>query len=251
MVSGIVRVGGIAAFIADADRYVLATFFQENLKYVKAGQPVEVSLDLYPGQIFNGRVDQIWRGNGIGQFLPSDDIPKFQQPPASTAQGQYAVKIYLDDDKEYPTLNGTGTEDYIGTAWGQGKFINNYTGCTVADDSLLQWAFYRFHIPDPVFFKTGCRVAMQQIGGDGTDSVAAYQKEGAPLIPVSTSESQFHSFYKKDSVVQLANATYKGWTNFYRSDDVSAVAYFYLDKPTSNLNAIQPVAIRATGLRHK
>ena len=58
MVSGIVRVGGIAAFIADADRYVLATFFQENLKYVKAGQPVEVSLDLYPGQIFNGRVDQ-------------------------------------------------------------------------------------------------------------------------------------------------------------------------------------------------
>ena len=67
------------------------------MKYVKAGQPVEVSLDLYPGQIFNGRVDQIWRGNGIGQFLPSDDIPKFQQPPASTAQGQYAVKIYLDD----------------------------------------------------------------------------------------------------------------------------------------------------------
>jgi len=57
MVSGIVRIGGIAAFIADADRYMLATFFQENLKYVKAGQPVEVSLDLYPGQIFSGRVD--------------------------------------------------------------------------------------------------------------------------------------------------------------------------------------------------
>ena len=100
MVSGIVRVGGIAAFIADADRYVLATFFQENLKYVKAGQPVEVSLDLYPGQIFNGTVDQIWRGNGIGQFLPSDDIPKFQQPSASTAQSQYAVKIYLDDSDQ-------------------------------------------------------------------------------------------------------------------------------------------------------
>jgi hypothetical protein len=34
-------------------------------------------------------------------------------------------------------------------------------------------------------------------GGDGTDSVAAYQKEGAPLIPVSTSESQFHLFIKR------------------------------------------------------
>jgi len=97
MVSGTIRVGGIAALIADADRYVLATYFQENLKYVKPGQPVEVALDLYPGQIFAGKVDSIWRGNGVGQYLPSDDIPKFQQPPPNVAQGQYAVKILLDD----------------------------------------------------------------------------------------------------------------------------------------------------------
>jgi hypothetical protein len=69
---GIYRVGGIAALIADADRYVLATYFQENLKYVKPGQPIEVSLDLFPGQIFAGKVDSIWRGNGVGQYLPSD-----------------------------------------------------------------------------------------------------------------------------------------------------------------------------------
>src|SRR5262249_29746094 len=74
MVSGIYRVGGIAAFIADADRYVLATYFQENLKYMKPGQPVELSLDLYPGQIFAGKVEDIWRANGSGQYLPSDDI---------------------------------------------------------------------------------------------------------------------------------------------------------------------------------
>jgi multidrug resistance efflux pump len=97
MVSGTIRFGGIAAFIADADRYLLATYFQENLKYVKPGQPVEVALDLYPGQIFPGKVDSIWRGNGVGQYLPSDDIPKFQQPPPNVAQGQYAVKIVLDD----------------------------------------------------------------------------------------------------------------------------------------------------------
>jgi multidrug resistance efflux pump len=51
MVSGIYRVGGIAALIAEADRYLLATFYQENLKYVRPGQPVEVAFDLYPGQI--------------------------------------------------------------------------------------------------------------------------------------------------------------------------------------------------------
>jgi multidrug resistance efflux pump len=97
MVSGIVRVGGIAALIAEADRYLLATFFQENLKYVRPGQPVEVALDLYPGQIFAGKVADIWRGNGVGQYLPSDDIPKFQQPAPNVAQGQYAVKILMDD----------------------------------------------------------------------------------------------------------------------------------------------------------
>ena len=85
MVSGIYRIGGIAALIADADRYLLATYFQENLKYVRPGQPVEVAFDLYPGQIFRGRVDTIWKANGAGQYLPSDEIPKFQ-PRAPTSR---------------------------------------------------------------------------------------------------------------------------------------------------------------------
>ena len=71
---------------------------------MKPGQPVEVALDLYPGQIFRGTVDSIWRGNGIGQYLPSDDIPKFQQPAPTVPQGQYAVKIRLDypDQSKFP-----------------------------------------------------------------------------------------------------------------------------------------------------
>jgi multidrug resistance efflux pump len=109
MVSGIYRIGGIAALIADHDRYLLATFYQENLKYVRPGQPVEVALDLYPGQIFEGKVDSIWRGNGVGQYLPSDEIPKLWEGQAGllaglpslaapkVAQAQYAVKILLDD----------------------------------------------------------------------------------------------------------------------------------------------------------
>ncbi len=97
MVSGIYRIGGIAALIADADRYLLATYFQENLKYVRTGQPVEVAFDLYPGQIFRGRVDTIWMANGSGQYLPSDEIPKFHPVGPDVPQGQYAVKILLDD----------------------------------------------------------------------------------------------------------------------------------------------------------
>jgi len=100
MVSGIYRIGGIAGLNADADRYLLATFYQENLKYVRPGQPVEAAFDLYPGQIFAGKVDSIWRANGSGQYLPSDEIPKFQQPPPNIPQGQYAVKILMEDPEQ-------------------------------------------------------------------------------------------------------------------------------------------------------
>jgi multidrug resistance efflux pump len=95
MVAGIFRIGGIASFIVDHDRYLLASFNQGTLKYVKPGQPVEVALDLYPGQVFQAKVDSIWWANGEGQYLPSDVIPKFYPADPMQPQGEFAVKIYL------------------------------------------------------------------------------------------------------------------------------------------------------------
>jgi multidrug resistance efflux pump len=128
MVSGIFRIGGIAALIADADRYVLATYFQENLKYVKPGQPVEVSLDLYPGQIFTGKVDSIWQANGVGQYLPSDEIPKFQPLNPNLPQGQYAVKILLDDPDQFKFPIGAqgSTAIYTGESTAPGPYYARF-----------------------------------------------------------------------------------------------------------------------------
>lgn len=166
--------------------------------------------------------------------------------------GEGEVKMFIDGDKEWPTLAGTGTEDYIGTAWGQGKYVNRYTGCPIADESALQWTYYRYRIPDQIFFKNDCKVTIQQLGGWGTEQVAALQQAKVPLIPVTTDDGRLHPYYSKDSVVQLNNPLLpKGWTYFYRSDDVSATAYFYLDKPSSSLPPIQPVKIRAANLRSK
>jgi multidrug resistance efflux pump len=104
MVAGDVRFGAIASFIVDADRYLLANFFQENLKYVKPGQPVEAALDLYPGQIWRGKVEMIWQGSGAGQLLPSGTIPNFSYRPTDIPQGQFAVVIRLDgpDEAKFP-----------------------------------------------------------------------------------------------------------------------------------------------------
>jgi multidrug resistance efflux pump len=104
MVAGDVRIGAIASFVCDADRYLLANFFQENLKYVKPGQEVEAAIDLYPGQIFTGKVLAIWQGSGAGQMLPSGTVPSFNYVPTEVPQGQFAVAIRLDgaDQSRFP-----------------------------------------------------------------------------------------------------------------------------------------------------
>jgi multidrug resistance efflux pump len=104
MVAGDYRMGAIASFICDADRYLLATYFQENLKYVKAGQPAEIALDLYPGQIWSGKVAAIWQGSGAGQMLPSGTLPDFERVATTIPQGQFAVVIVLDgsDPLKFP-----------------------------------------------------------------------------------------------------------------------------------------------------
>ena len=107
MVAGEVRFGAIASFICDDGRHLLANFFQENLKYVKPGQPIEAAIDLYPGQIFTGKVEAIWRGSGSGQYLPSGTLPQFNFVPTETPQGQFAVAIKLDGDQ---TLFPIGTQ---------------------------------------------------------------------------------------------------------------------------------------------
>jgi len=98
MVAGDVRFGAIASFICDADRYVLANYDQEVLKFVEPGQPTELAFDLHPGQIFRGKVRTIWMANGVGQLLPSGTLPNFEPPPpdATPQQGQFAVQIDID-----------------------------------------------------------------------------------------------------------------------------------------------------------
>jgi multidrug resistance efflux pump len=117
MVSGIVRFGAIASFIVDKDSYVLANFFQEHLKYVKNGQPVEVALNRYPGQIFKGKVESVWWANGEGQLLPSGDLPVFNPGP-NAAQTGFAVKIVMEnkDQGMFPIGAQGAAAIYTGSA---------------------------------------------------------------------------------------------------------------------------------------
>jgi hypothetical protein len=188
---------------------------------------------------------------GKGRFLGSNISIDANPAYKDCWWGEGEVKIYLDGDTQYPTLVGSGTEDYIGTAWGQGQFFTKTTGCLIADSKNLQWAFYRYHISDPVYFKADCKVTIQQIGGNTKDIVIGLQKKNVRLIPVTVHEApRMIHIYKKDGTVDLEDKSLpNAWTNFYRSDDLAATSYFYLDSPKSDLPDLQPVSIRIFTLK--
>ena len=50
-------------------------------------------------------------------------------------------------------------------------YINQYQGCTIANEKDFQYAFYRFHIPDPVYFYNDIKVTIQQIGFAGIEAI--------------------------------------------------------------------------------
>lgn len=136
--------------------------------------------------------------------------------------GEGEVKMYLDGDSEHPTLCGTGTEDYLGSAWGLGEFSQAYTGCTHAGDQRI--CFYRWHVPDPVYFHTDIRVTLQQIG--------LWDPKGVPFFRGARS---LNFYMKPENAIDWNNPNIAKYGYMERRDDVSSCAYFYLNKPENDL----------------
>ena len=194
------------------------------------------------------------RVRGRGRFLGASVTVLTNPVYNETWWGEGEVKIYLDGDRGLASLVGTGAEDYIGTAWGQGAYVNRFQGAPIATwDGDGRWTFYRWHVPDPIFFASDVEVTLQQMGGARKNIVLDLQRQGAPLIPVTIdpgSRNNFQQLLTRQPQVPLSDPSLPdGHTNYYRSDDVAAVAYFYLDRPENGLPPIAPAAERLTALR--
>ncbi|HLG39651.1 MAG TPA: glycoside hydrolase family 172 protein [Chitinophagaceae bacterium] len=189
------------------------------------------------------------RVNGKGRFLGMSVGLNTDSSYSKSWWGEGEVKMYIDGDSKYPTINGTGAEDYIGSAWGLGKFINKYQGCTVANDSTRQFNFYRWHVPDAIYFNKDIRVTIQQIGGWGKNEVKELVNKGVKLKPISIDGSA--GFVRLlDNPISITDEKFPdGWVNFYRIDDYSAVSYFYLDKPANNLSSLASVDVRVKNVK--
>lgn len=177
---------------------------------------------------------------GAGRYLGAQiGVIVNKKQYAATWWGEGEVKIYLDGDRELPTLAGTGTEDYIGTAFGQGRFDHLFQGCPLADEKNMHYSFYRLHVPDPVFFTRDIRVTLQQMGIWETHTRHALMDAGPKVFRAGPDMEEV-------DLRELGDAWPIGY--FERADDVSSCAYFYLNRPTNDLAPITGAAERMAGL---
>jgi len=128
--------------------------------------------------------------------------------------GEGEIKFFLDGDSEFPTICGTGTEDYFCGSYnfdvgkepadkgkpGYREFTTPYAGMHQVIrpdgvyDSQQRFGLYRWHIMDPVRFKKDLKVSIQALGWrqggrylplqDDISSVAYwYQTLPSPVFP--------------------------------------------------------------------
>ena len=140
--------------------------------------------------------------------------------------GEGEVKMYIDGDTTHPTICGTGLEDYVGSAWGMGPHQSLYMGApldvrgpNVRPGSNPDFVgFYRWHVPDPVFFADSLKVTIQQIGADVF--LAGMEEQMAKAEVAGTGWMKFKS---APGVL--------GFGICERSDDYCATAFVMCEQP--------------------
>jgi len=92
--------------------------------------------------------------------------------------GEGEIKFFMDGDKEYPTICGTGTEDYFCGSYNfenqethqYQPFTTPYAGLhqVIRSDGVYQsqtrFGMYRWHITDPIRFEEDLCVTIQALG---------------------------------------------------------------------------------------
>jgi len=110
------------------------------------------------------------RGNYVGTYLAHG-----ANSPGWWGEGE--IKFFIDGDDKFPTICGTGEEDYFCGSYGYCErkkkdrytyesFTNPYTGFHHIEHKGKQRRFgqYRWHITDPVRFEKDMRVTIQSLG---------------------------------------------------------------------------------------
>jgi len=140
--------------------YTIVDNIPDDYGYFHAQWRISMTTREYPEHII---VDNI-RGKGhyVGTFIAWTQF-------SDGWWGEGEIKFYIDGDKEYPTICGTGTEDYFCGAWcfADTTFSGIYSGYPFYQKEpgkVPKHGLYRWHITDPIRFSKDLKVTIQALG---------------------------------------------------------------------------------------
>ncbi len=117
--------------------------------------------------------------------------------------GEGEIKFFMDGDSEYPTINGTGTEDYFCGSYDFDTHSKNAAGVETVDYTPFttpyagmhqvikgdghykvsqRFGLYRWHIADPIRFENGLKVTLQDLGWHSGGRYLAQQDDMASTV---------------------------------------------------------------------
>lgn len=144
--------------------------------------------------------------------------------------GEGEVKFYIDDDEEYPTICGTGTEDYMGSAWELEEIVTPFQGAPLADKETGLYSIYRFHAKDPIYFQHKLKVTIQQMG----------------IGSAAKAEQHFGEDFRRHPAAGLPPDGDDCY--FDLRNDYSSVAYWYQTLPSKPFPKFPDRELRSEGL---
>jgi hypothetical protein len=137
----------------------------ENAAYFHAQWRRSLTTREYPEHVILNGIQG--KGHYVGTYLAWTQL-------SNGWWGEGEVKFYMDGDKEYPTLCGTGTEDYFGGAWcfynehgRETPYSTPFLGLPLVrhvENEVPKFGLYRWHIMDPIRFEKELKVTIQALG---------------------------------------------------------------------------------------
>jgi len=105
---------------------------------------------------------------GKGSFLSAIIGVRFED---KRWWGEGEVKFYMNDDEDFSTIAGTGSEDYVCLSFGLQETLYLYheanlnRSAQMSNSAKSGFVFtYRWHVQDPIFWKENICMTIQQIG---------------------------------------------------------------------------------------
>jgi len=130
--------------------------------------------------------------------------------------GEGEIKFFMDGDTKFPTICGTGTEDYFLGSYGfevngkTGIYTAPYVGLpqVIPPDSINKmeypkFALYRWHIMDPIRFEKGLKITMQDLGWKDIGQTYLAQKSDITSVVFWYQTEPHNSFPKLPSKEEL------------------------------------------------